>query len=79
MTHYLKTLTNFYNAVESGNKTFEVRFNDRDFRVGDTLILQNWNGWERTGRELIKKVTYILDDPQYCKDGYVVLGIKDIE
>jgi ASC-1-like (ASCH) protein len=76
MKHYLKTLTEYFNAVESGIKTFEVRRNDRGFKVGDTLILQDWDGWERTGRELIKKVTYVLDDSQYCKDGYVVLGIK---
>lgn len=76
MVHYLKCLTEFFDKIESGEKTFEARFNDRDYRVGDVLYLQDWNGWERTGRELTKTVTYILDDSHYCKDGFVIMSIR---
>lgn len=75
MKHYLKTLTKYYDDVENGSKSFEVRFNDRNFQVGDLLVLQDLDGWESTGRELIKKVTYVLNNPDFCKDGYVILGI----
>ena len=76
MRHYLKTLTRFYEAVENGTKTFEVRLNDRHYSVGDTLILQEWTGVELTGREITKKITYILYDYQYCQKGYVIMAIK---
>ena len=29
-----------------------------------------------TGQAIVRDVTYILDSPEYCKPGYVVLGIK---
>lgn len=76
MKHYLKTYTEYFDAVESGDKTFEVRHDDRGFKVGDILVLQDWDGCECTGRELTKKITYVLNDSQFCKYGYVVLGIK---
>ena len=75
--HYLKTLTNFYQDIESGKKNFELRFNDRDFKVYDMLYLQEFIPPSTyTGREIRKEVTYVLDNPDYCKEGYVVLGLK---
>lgn len=32
-----------------------------------------------TGACLLYKITYILDDPQYCKDGLVILGLARCE
>lgn len=39
-THHLKTLPVYFDAVERGDKPFEVRFNDRDYQAGDILVLQ---------------------------------------
>ena len=36
----LKILPEYFEAVKSGKKTFELRKNDRDFCVGDILILR---------------------------------------
>lgn len=79
--HHLKTLSEFFSDVKSGNKTFEVRQNDRNFQVGDTLILDEFNTDKQivTGAWVPKEITYILDDPRYCKEGFVILGIKDIK
>ena len=75
--HYLKILPQYYMAVENGTKTFEVRFNDREYKVGDILHLQEFVPPETyTGRELYREVTYVLDDEAYCKEGFVVMGFK---
>ena len=76
--HRLKTLTNFYQDVEKGKKNFEVRYNDRDFKVGDMIYLQEFIPPSTyTGREIRKEIAYVLDNLDYCKEGYAVLGLKD--
>lgn len=40
--HELKLNTTYYDDVESGLKTFEIRKNDQDFKVGDILALTRW-------------------------------------
>lgn len=40
--HRLKAWPEFYTALAAGTKTFEFRPNDRDFKVGDLLLLQEW-------------------------------------
>lgn len=78
--HYLKTLPHYFRATERGDKPFEVRFNDRDFKRGDVLHLQEFVPPNTiTGRELKRQITYILNDTKYCKTGYVVLGLKDYD
>lgn len=42
MIHQLKTLREFWDAVADGSKTFEVRRDDRGFKVGDQLNLVRW-------------------------------------
>lgn len=42
MIHELKTWPEFFDAIDRGEKTFEVRRDDRGFQVGDTLALQRW-------------------------------------
>ena len=75
--HYLKTLPPYFIAVENGTKTFEVRFNDRGYKVGDILYLQEFVPPETyTSRERRREVSYVLDDPAYCKEGFVILGLK---
>lgn len=76
--HNLKIRSEYYQDVMEEKKTFELRKNDRDYKVGDTIKL--WeideNG-EKTGRMLQRVITYILKDvPQYGLDSeYVILGI----
>lgn len=76
--HYLKIKPEYYRAIEKGEKSFEVRNNDRDFQKWDVLHLQEYCGGEYTGREIIADVPYILNDPNYCKEGYVVMQLANI-
>jgi len=62
MIHKLKTWPVFYDDVESGVKTFEIRENDRNFQVGDTLILEKFEPetGEYTGESISVKVDYTI-------------------
>lgn len=63
--HYLKTWPKYWLDVQSGQKTFEIRFDDRGFQVGDLLCLQEWDEDSRySGRELWRKVSYILGNDE---------------
>lgn len=74
--HELKTLPQFFAAVESGAKTFEIRSDDRGYRVGDILFLREWDresGY--TGRTLRKQVSYLLREPGLVPTGMVCMGL----
>lgn len=85
MIHELKISPEYFDAVAQDIKPFEVRKNDRDFKVGDILKLSEfipcipgeWNalGGSYTSRQTCKVITYILDAPDYIKEGYVILGL----
>lgn len=75
--HELKVCKAYMTEIFEQRKTFEVRKKDRDFMVNDILALNEVDEkGTYTGRYTLMKITYILDDAQYCKDGYVVMAIK---
>lgn len=75
--HKLKTLPKYFKAQLLGNKQFEVRKNDRDFHVGDVLILEEYQGGY-SGVVLYVRVTYVLRGFEGLKDGYVVLSTEPL-
>lgn len=38
--HHIKILPEYFRAIASGEKTFEVRFNDWNYHIHDILHLQ---------------------------------------
>ena len=77
MTHELKILPEYFRAVKSGQKTFELRNNDRNFRTGDSLTLWEWEPEKGyTGMVLNADITYVLKDIQGLEPGYAILGIR---
>lgn len=76
--HELKIKTKYFREIESGDKTFEVRYNDRNFQKYDILHLREYADGEYTSRKIDAEVTYILYDKEFCKEGYVIMAIKVI-
>ncbi len=48
--HKLKLFPEYFDAVANGIKTFEIRKNDRDYKVGDTLRLYEFDPEEEEFR-----------------------------
>ena len=82
-THTLKCWPAPFQALIDGIKTFEYRVNDRDYEVGDYLLLREWNpeaaeGTDPyTGREINVLVTYMLRGGKFgLPKKYVVMSVK---
>ena len=86
--HMLKTDPAFFQDVLDGKKTFEIRFNDRGYQIGDLVVLKEtkFTGQQMksgqtlvyTGREIQKRISYVLSG-YGLQDDWVILGIQDIE
>lgn len=75
--HDLKILPEYFEQVARRYKTFEVRKNDRNFKVGDLVELREWTEEKGyTGKGVIAEITYILDNKDYCKDGLIIFSIN---
>ena len=81
--HYIKCETNYYQQTEQSLKNYEVRKNDRDYKVGDFVYLQEIVGKTCTGREINgRKIISILHDYEFkgLKDGYCIFELeKEVE
>ncbi|MDE6607071.1 MAG: DUF3850 domain-containing protein [Lachnospiraceae bacterium] len=79
--HELKIDTKYYADVVRGLKTFELRKMDRDYKIGDMLVLYEFDREIFTGRMFTVKIVYILKDvPEYgLIDGYGILGIEVVK
>ncbi len=76
--HYLKTEREYYELSESGIKNFEIRKNDRNFRVGDYIILSEIVNGELTGQEHdAGTITYVFEGGKYGLDkDYCIIQLE---
>ena len=91
--HILKTIEPYFSAVASGDKTFEIRRNDRAFQKGDTLILLDTSDCDcdkvdcsrRRKQPIRKTITFVFAGDPSLRDlggvlpGHVILGLADPE
>lgn len=91
MLHELKTWPDYFERVENGSKTFEIRRNDRGFQAGDTLRLREYDPAgdhdecadehcttrRYTGREAIAEVGFVASGRMFGLDlgDHVVLSL----
>ena len=83
--HELKTDPEPFKQVWHARKTFELRRDDRNFKVGDVLHLRELERRVElfndktiyTGRGLLVLVIYLLRGPEYgLPEDFVVMSIK---
>lgn len=80
--HYLKICPEYYQQVKKRKKKFEIRFNDRDYQVGEILILQEFNPQTQSytgAQNIIALVTYVLQNEQFLQPGYVCMSINVLQ
>jgi ASC-1-like (ASCH) protein len=74
----------YFEAVASGKKKYELRLNDFDVEEGDTLILEEWNPKTKnyTGRSIERKVTFVgkfkIDELFWSTEEILEKGIQII-
>lgn len=76
MIHELKINPDYFKAVISGEKSFEIRKNDRPFHKGDLLALNEFNVNTYTGNSCLVYIDYIMNDTEYVKKDMVIMAIK---
>lgn len=89
--HVLKTIEPYFSAVASGEKTFELRRNDRAYQKGDTLVLVDTSKCNcgtvecERGRPPIRRVvTFVYAGDPALRDlgglvpGHVILGLGEV-
>jgi hypothetical protein len=84
-THKVKSWPHLFEAIRSGEKKHELRKHDRDYRVGDTMVLQEFDPavGSYSGREVEAVITYITSAKEPCAlsdaglvQGFCILSIR---
>lgn len=80
-THNLKLDFNYCDAVMSGEKTFEIRYNDRGYQKGDRIQFKPVNDsgldcWHPIVKDVFE-ITYLIHG-YGLKDNWCVFGIRKI-
>ena len=80
--HNLKILSDYADAIVAGDKTFEIRENDRGFQKGDFI---KFRVTDKTGisnnylhpiNNKLYEITFVLSE-WGVKNGFVALAIKE--
>lgn len=81
--HELKIQEDFANAVYAGDKTFELRYNDRGYQKGDLIKFtavdkMNFKIYDHPINDLLYEVTYVING-WGLKEEYVALAIREVK
>jgi hypothetical protein len=76
--HVLKIEPMYFIAVCAGSKRYELRKDDRDFKIGDVLVLSEYANGYYSGRYVCREINSILRNCEKygLMKGYVILGLK---
>ncbi len=83
--HKVKSWIRLFGPTVEGKKKHEMRYNDRNYHVGDILDLQEYDEKTQkyTGRSAKAEITYMTSAENPCamsdvglKEGFVILSVK---
>ena len=76
--HRLKTLCTYWTEVATGDKTVEIRKDDRNFQNGDILVLLEVDLSNKpTGRQIVKRARCVYHRVLGLVIGYVLIELAD--
>ena len=77
-----KTWPEEFSLISSGKKTFDLRLDDFEAKIGDHLLLEEWDpkAKEYTGRKIEKVITNIekikIDKTYWPKEEVIKKGLQ---
>ena len=74
MRHRIKIKESFADAIVGGDKTFEIRYNDRGYQKGDIVAFQCVNGDEVYSLSISHPINHMVFEIDYVLSGY---GLKE--
>lgn len=85
MRHEIKIKEPFADAIVGGDKTFEIRYNDRGYQKGDIIVFRCVNNNETFPQSISHPINcmefgidYVLSD-YGLKEGFCVFGFHKIQ
>ncbi len=76
VTHQIKLVAEFFDDAAAGRKSFELRKNDRNYKEGDVLEMEEVKDGKKTGRKCSKRIVYMMENFEGLEDGYCILGCE---
>ena len=76
VTHQIKLGSEFFDDAAAGRKNFELRKNDRNYKEGDVLEMEEVKDGKKTGRKCSKRIVYMMENFEGLEDGYCILGCE---
>jgi ParB family chromosome partitioning protein len=75
--HHLKSWPEFFKAIANGDKTFDLRRDDRNYAVDDHVTFEEFRPGvgEYTGVTATRRIAYVLRDFEGLMPGYCILGL----
>ena len=78
MLHNLKIEPRWFKQIKDNTKRYEIRLNDRDYKVGDTLKL-NEIGTDCYELRVVGSILYSTDFPKGLQENYCIMSLCTID
>lgn len=83
VVHRLKTINPFFTDLWKRKKKFEIRKNDRNYRIGDHVYLEEYDSINDkfSGRFICAQITYVLNQKQFSnglQKGYIIFCFDEL-
>lgn len=75
MNHKIRVDVKFFEDILAGNSKFVICLDNTDYHVGDTLVLDEYDHFEYTGRSYFpaKPIQSIIREVSGIESGYCIL------